>query len=241
MATTHKVGRRRDGPGGLCRGALGAMLIVACVLGAGLAVAAPAGDQAAPAPTDTGMAAPFTLGPLSDYADMVTRPLFSPQRRPPASAPANSRATYAPASVQRGRFKLAGVVILGETRYALLKHESDQDFVRIEEGQTIHDWTVTAIRPGEVVLDRRGVRDIVELSANKAPALDKRKAARRKALAKSKIAKARRRAAQRQRDNYVRRLRPEEIEQSRRLRQNSTVTPRPAPRSRGALNRAEER
>jgi len=209
-------------------------------LTAGAIAAAPSGERPSPqTKSETGVPQPFTLGPLDAYADMVNRPLFSPGRRPSASTPGRSTATHAPVSVHRGRFKLAGVVILGKTRYALLKYESDQDFVRIEEGQTIHDWTVTAIGPGEVVLDRRGVRDVVELSANTVKTIDKRKAARRKALIKSRKAKARLRAARRQRDNYVRRLRPDELEQSRRPRRKSGIVPRP--RARGALNRAKDR
>jgi hypothetical protein len=96
--------------------------------------------------------------PPGAFAAIVERPLFSPTRRPPAVAPAaptpEPEEAPAPAPPPIG-FTLAGVVISGGTRTALVQMQADGRLVQVPEGGDIDGWTAVTIDAQRAVF-RRG-------------------------------------------------------------------------------------
>jgi general secretion pathway protein N len=98
--------------------------------------AAPPAAAAAPA-----------LPPLEAFRDIAERPLFSPSRRPSATALA----------VTPQGLRLEGVLVIGSEKRALIK-QADGHIARVGEGETVGEWTVRQIERERVLLvagDRR--------------------------------------------------------------------------------------
>lgn len=194
-----------------CVGAVIAVTVIGPVIAlmaAGGALAQEAEAATGQAQTATETVEPFSLGAISDYSGIIERPLFSRNRRLARTAGGAAAAiTPSAANIRSGRFRLAGVIIMGDEKYALLKHEQDPEYTRVEEGVLFQDWLVEAILPGEVVLSRNGVKDKVALHDNLPSALDKRKAQRKAAVAQ-RVARRRGSAVRRgqSQNNFVRRL-----------------------------------
>ena len=191
-------------------GPVGAVIAIPVIalMAAGGALAQEAEAATGQAQTVAETVEPFSLGAISDYSGIIERPLFSRNRRL-ARTPGGAAAATLPsaANIRSGQFRLAGVIIMGDKKYALLKHEQDPEYSRVEEGTLFRDWLVEAILPGEVVLSQNGVKDKVALHDNLPSALDKRKAQRKAAVAQRQ---ARRRGSATRRgqdqNNFVRRL-----------------------------------
>lgn len=88
----------------------------------------------------------FVMLPRDAYAEVVTRPLFSPTRRPPV--------VVGPGNLSE--FKLTGTIISSQGRYALLAQRSRPKIERIVQGQTFQGWLVKSIDPDRVILERDG-------------------------------------------------------------------------------------
>jgi hypothetical protein len=97
-----------------------------------------AGGSTAPGPPN------FVMPALSTYGEVVSRPLFSPTRRPSEDAPAAT----APTSM-----RLVAIVIAPRRGpHALIRHGTPPKLDRVVEGQTIDNWTVETIKFDRVVL-----------------------------------------------------------------------------------------
>jgi general secretion pathway protein N len=137
-------------------------LSVAIYLGArapmtGASVAAPASP---PQPASASESDPvFAMPPLSAYADVLTRPLFSETRRRPAVSTARDD--------KPADFTLVGIVISPTERHALLSHGTPAQLEHVVEGQSVDGWTVTAIEPSRVVLAQGGRE--TEIGSGKKP------------------------------------------------------------------------
>lgn len=109
--------------------------------------------------------------PLSDFTETTARPLFSASRRPPPSA--NQESAKEPVeeavvqTVERNQFAVMGIVSAQDEKVALLKKlNSNEEVVRVKEGQAIFGWTVTEIAARSVTLQQNGVTDLIKLSDN---------------------------------------------------------------------------
>jgi len=132
-----------------------ALLAILCVVLAGVGVAELAGSDAtaskpsgptAPAASKVEAAAPnasFALPALGRFGAVSERPLFSPNRRPPARS--------ADGSGNWSSFSLAGIIVTPQSREALVSHGKPPTIAHLAEGQTIEGWTVSAIYPDHVV------------------------------------------------------------------------------------------
>ena len=121
-------------------------------------------DQAAPAPGN-----PLWRLPLKQFSVTRERPIFSPSRRPPASAP-----TYAapvavkqppkPREPERPTIALAGTII-GTDGYrgAVFRDTSSQDVLRLRVGENYHGWVLLLITPREARLVKNGEQALLEL------------------------------------------------------------------------------
>jgi type II secretory pathway component PulC len=88
----------------------------------------------------------FVMQPRDAYAEVATRPLFSPTRRPPV--------VVGPGNLSE--FKLTGTIISAQGRYALLAQRSRPKIERIVQGQTFQGWLVKSIDSDHVILERDG-------------------------------------------------------------------------------------
>ena len=121
-------------------------------------VAAPASPPSAPAAaSDSGPV--FVMPPLSSFADVLARPLFSETRRRPKAGTARDD--------KPADFTLVGIIISPTERHALLSHGTPAQLEHVAVGQSVDGWTVTAIEPSRVLL-AQGVRE-TEISTGKKP------------------------------------------------------------------------
>jgi hypothetical protein len=94
----------------------------------------------------------FTMPALATYSEVLSRPLFSPNRRPSEETPAATVSTS---------MTLIAIVISPRGSHALVRHGTPPLLDRVGEGQTIDGWTTEAIKFDRVIL-RHGV-DVLEL------------------------------------------------------------------------------
>lgn len=105
------------------------------------------------------------------YAAILERPLFSPSRRPVGAASSPS-ATSSPSGLA-----LLGVVAGAGRAIALIRTGEGAPATKVEAGQEVAGWQVTALASTQVVLERQGNRLQLELpfkaaAPAPAPALD---------------------------------------------------------------------
>lgn len=113
------------------------------------------------AKTSTPSAPPnFTPPVLSTYAEVLSRHLFSPTRRPEEEA-------HAPEAVSTS-MTLVAILISPRGPHALVRHGTPPQLDRVVEGQTIDGWTAEAIKFDRVVF-RRGADSLELVPASTAP------------------------------------------------------------------------
>jgi hypothetical protein len=124
-------------------------------------------SEASPAPPHAdapvpSMAPKSTTPTLSSYAEVLSRPLFSPTRRPSDDAPA--------AAPETPMTLVAIVIPYHRGPHALVRYGTPPETDRIVEGQSIENWTVEAIRFDRVILRKNdSVLELVPVSAPQGP------------------------------------------------------------------------
>jgi hypothetical protein len=107
---------------------------------------------------------PVSTPPPETFAEIATRPMFSPARRG-AAAPASGATTLAPPEVT-----LVGIMIDSRDRIAMLRTPSSPLATAFHLGATVSGWQLSEIAPDRIVLSAGPARDEIRLDANKAPA-----------------------------------------------------------------------
>jgi hypothetical protein len=134
---------------------VGTLAMVCCCLGLAVALesrmvpdatsaeATAPGDAAHPS---TVHAPPtFSLPPLQNFAAVAERPLFMPDRQPPAQARAQGTGAWSTLS-------LAGVIVTPDARQALIAHGQPPAIAHLQEGQSVDGWTLRSIAVDRVVV-----------------------------------------------------------------------------------------
>jgi len=88
----------------------------------------------------------------SAYAEIVHRPLFSRDRRPP-SVTAPSTVARPPAAIRE--LRLTGIVIGPDTRTAILSDGKRKQEVRLSKGEAYKGWTLQELADDGVVFTHR--------------------------------------------------------------------------------------
>jgi hypothetical protein len=96
---------------------------------------------------------------MSTFNETVTRPLFTPSRRP-----TGSDVKSAASLPKHETFDLIGVMISADRRMALLRARATSAVLLVIEGQSIAGWEVRAIKPTLVVLGRDNDSEVIEMS-----------------------------------------------------------------------------
>jgi hypothetical protein len=90
------------------------------------------------------------------YPESAARPLFTPTRRPAPAAAAPS--TYTP-----GQFLLQGVIVVGNTRTAMLREKSSGRIHRVEAGREINGIKIAEIDRESVTLTQGNDREVLQM------------------------------------------------------------------------------
>ncbi|WP_368562605.1 hypothetical protein [Pseudoxanthomonas sp. UTMC 1351] len=108
--------------------------------------------------------APERLGPLSQYADIAARPLFSENRQPqPFYIAGKEEASAAPASFD---WVLSSVLITPQVKLAILQTPQGGEGVRVKLGEELtgqSGWRLAELQPRSAVFEGPGGRRALEL------------------------------------------------------------------------------
>jgi len=108
--------------------------------------------------------AEYSLPPMEkSYNAMLTRPLFSPGRRPTASA----SGTVLPSTMRKGQFTLLGVIITGDRKIAMLRENATSKVSNVEQGSEINGMQLEKLEPEKATLKQGEERE--ELTLNIQP------------------------------------------------------------------------
>jgi general secretion pathway protein N len=94
--------------------------------------------------------------PLEHFSAIVERPLVSPTRRPPPSAPGE------PDSGAR-QFQLKGVVVSAREQHALIVSQSTGKSYRVRTGDVVEGWKVEHITDQSAAFTKDGIETLVRL------------------------------------------------------------------------------
>ena len=95
--------------------------------------------------------------PMEELQATRERPLFNPNRRPPAA----EAETEAPPPIVESsslQFELTGVALGSDVRVAILRNKSSNEEVRLKEGEKLDAWTIEIVTDRYIVLRGEGKR-----------------------------------------------------------------------------------
>lgn len=118
-----------------------------------------AASSPAPSGSPTVAVAPGLVLPgLASMSQTRDRPLFAPSRRPPPPPPEVAEAEPEPdrpqAPPEPPPFDLAGIVVGGESGFALLRNHETEKIEHAKRGDVLAGWTVSEIGQRHVVVSR---------------------------------------------------------------------------------------
>lgn len=117
----------------------------------------------------------FRMPPMRKFDAILQRPLFSQTRRPLASAPAS------PVVVSQNLgLSLIGITIASDGKFALVMPVGGGESLRLREGQDYRGWTLSLIEAKNIVFEREGFEERLELSYDVAPPAQPKKKTKRK-------------------------------------------------------------
>jgi hypothetical protein len=114
----------------------------------GVAVEAP---QPGPAEVPATLPGGYTPPALAAFDEILERPLFAPDRRPPPLPAPAAPAAPPPAPL---RARLEGVAQTGDASVALVRDLSTNEWLRLSKGMQFKGWTVDAVEPDRALLRR---------------------------------------------------------------------------------------
>jgi len=103
--------------------------------------------------------------PDQAYPETVSRPLFTPTRRPAPAVQVAAQPTF-----QRGQYQLLGVIIAGNNKTAMLKEKANGKIHRVEMGRELNGVKVAGIEREQVTLAQGGENEVLPLQVQKGAA-----------------------------------------------------------------------
>jgi len=120
-------------------------------------------ERLSPAELATGDARPKgtlePMAPLEEYASIIERPLFLPERRPPPEESDEPEEAPAEEPTDLDGVDLNAVMITSGLISGCVRAPASQDLVRLRIGDEFEGWTVSRIEPDRLVLERQGEID----------------------------------------------------------------------------------
>lgn len=141
------------------------LLWLAALLGMGARVetASPPPAAALPPPAPH---TPDRIGPLAQYAEAATRPLFTQDRRPRAFVATSPDEDGAGANSASLDFLLTGVLISPQVRMAILQPSAGGESQRVREGtapEGAAGWRLLEVQPRRAIFEGAGGQMTLEL------------------------------------------------------------------------------
>jgi len=96
------------------------------------------------------------LPPLAEFAAIVERPLFFPDRRPLPAEPPPPPPPKEPLTAN-----VVGIVMSGTQGTLLLRLPKEKDAVTLRTGDIVQGWTLVEISPEGAVFERDGERAVL--------------------------------------------------------------------------------
>lgn len=113
----------------------------------------------------------FRMPPKNAYKQLVTRPPFSPTRRPPRAKPPEPKPVVqrpqpaAPKpSVVAPQITLVGILINPEKTIAMVRKRGAEELLRLAKGEDLDGWRVEGVLPDRLLLSHQGKVLEIELS-----------------------------------------------------------------------------
>jgi hypothetical protein len=120
---------------------------------------APAPPLAGPAAERVLSANPLWGMPLAQFTATRERPIFSPSRRPPASAvapvmPSNVVAVPKPKEPERPQLTLVGTIASDEEGFGIFLDQSTKAVLRLKVGEEFQGWKLRTVQGRETALEK---------------------------------------------------------------------------------------
>lgn len=114
------------------------------------------------------------LPPLTDYAEIIERPLFMEDRRPfvppEVVTPAKPTTRKAPATRrQEQTFSLSAIIITDDKRIALLESGREKKLHKVSQGDELDGWTIVDIAPNKISMQKGTETREMELAVKSSP------------------------------------------------------------------------
>lgn len=129
--------------------------------------AAAAEQGGAPEPSQLPSVAVFDPPARAAFDEILERPLFSQERRPPPEPEPERPAVQVIRPVTPLHVQLLGVATAGEVAVALIRDQNTLKLFRLSEGMEHQGWTVLSLEPGKVVFKRGEQTQELELELDK--------------------------------------------------------------------------
>jgi general secretion pathway protein N len=128
----------------------------------------PAEPESTAAPVDSGpqgerSAADAQPPPRDEYAEVVERPLFLPDRRPPPEEEVEEPEPEAVETAELDGVDLTAVIITPDEVSAWLRAPGESKLQKRLLGEDFLGWTVKVIEPALIVFERQGETDEIHL------------------------------------------------------------------------------
>ena len=111
-----------------------------------------------PSNKKAGVPADKPVTSLEDYAGIIERPLFSPDRKPyeaeVVEAKPNRPVPVNTPLTKREDYSLSAVIITDDKRMALIETKNGKKIHRLREGEELDGWTLTDVQPARVSLKK---------------------------------------------------------------------------------------
>jgi len=120
------------------------------------------GEQVPPIELDTSPLPRPSFASLQSLAELRERPLFEEERRPPAPPVQQTRDL---AREFQERWKLTGVIVAGQARFAMLEDlKARGSSVQLRQGEQLGGWTLDALEAGGAQFSREDQQLRLELA-----------------------------------------------------------------------------
>lgn len=106
---------------------------------------------------------------LSEYREIIERPLFRPDRRPFVLEKVATEPVETPTREPRRQeeiFTLSAVIITDDKRLALIEHGRARKLKRVMQGEVLNGWQIDRVFPNQVTIQRGSETRTLELKVN---------------------------------------------------------------------------
>lgn len=108
----------------------------------------------------------FRLAPIAHYDEILARPLFTEERRPPEREPDTAPEPVKVETVPPG-FTLLGIVIATDASKALLLSRRSRELIQGVVGDSVEGWRIKDIQPDRITVVRG--TESVDIELERAP------------------------------------------------------------------------